>query len=285
MSVVLGMSLISLKTIGIKTTYTFSKQEINPLVLYGESIFKNEKCLSCHTLTLTDSSKISLDGFETSSVSSTWLYHLFENPKQLIARCRMPSFAHLLQNNLSKTRLQTILIKQYITLQHKEIENEWEKMMNQSDSITNEIYKDSRIRVSRKEVLALIAYLKQIPSSPLKVTKDSLQKVKDEIELAKFNDYISNQEKEFKKYLKDKKMIEYGEELFQTYCSVCHRANGKGDLGPSLVDNTTIYGEDFKNQFISIYQGRENGMPEHRSKLKTNQITELIVYIHTLRKK
>jgi mono/diheme cytochrome c family protein len=281
---VLGMTFLSSNFQQKPSVFLPTSDDIDPLVVYGESIFNKEKCMSCHTLTLQDSTKISLDGFSTTTFSSTWLYQLFENPKQLIPRCQMPAFPKLLETSLSKSRLESILVKHTTSFDLNQNEKEWTKMINKSDSISLEIYRESGIQVNRKEVLALIAYLKQIPSSPLKQMQDSIQKEKEAIEVSKTNELISNLENDFKKYQKDKKMIKKGEESFQMYCAVCHKANGSGDLGPSLVDKKSIYGDDVKNMFKTIYLGTENGMPENKSKMTPNQIVELIVYIRSLKK-
>lgn len=282
---VLGLTFFSFNFQQNPSVFLPTNDDINPLVIYGESIFNKENCNSCHTLTLQDSTKISLDGFSTTTFSSTWLYQLFENPKQLIPRCQMPAYTKLLQNSLSKSRLESILVKQSTSFELNQNEKEWTKMVNKSDSISLEIYKESGIRVNRKEVLALIAYLKQIPSSPLKQKQDSIQKEKEAVEVAKTNELISNLESDFKKYQKDKRMIKKGEESFQIYCAVCHKANGTGDLGPNLVDKKSIYGDDAKNMFNTIYIGTEKGMPENKSKMTPNQIVELILYIHSLKEK
>lgn len=41
----------------------------------------------------------------------------------------------------------------------------------------------------------------------------------------------------------------------------CHAANGGGGMGPALSEGRFIYGSNPANLFLSIYQGRPNGMP------------------------
>src|SRR5271166_1367764 len=50
-------------------------------------------------------------------------------------------------------------------------------------------------------------------------------------------------------------------DYLQFDCVGCHAPNGGGGMGPSLSDRRFIYGADPGDIFLSIYQGRPNGMP------------------------
>ena len=47
----------------------------------------------------------------------------------------------------------------------------------------------------------------------------------------------------------------------QFNCVGCHAGNGGGGMGPALSEGRYIYGSTPANLFLSIYQGRPNGMP------------------------
>ncbi|MFB6452774.1 c-type cytochrome [Bradyrhizobium tunisiense] len=65
-------------------------------------------------------------------------------------------------------------------------------------------------------------------------------------------------------------------------CVGCHAANGGGGMGPALSNNTFIYGSQPENIFLSIYQGRPNGMPAWGGVLPDNVIWDLVTYIGKL---
>ncbi len=62
-------------------------------------------------------------------------------------------------------------------------------------------------------------------------------------------------------------------------CVGCHAPNGGGGMGPALSNNTFIYGSQPENIFLSIYQGRPNGMPAWGGVLPDNVIWDLVTYI------
>ena len=51
------------------------------------------------------------------------------------------------------------------------------------------------------------------------------------------------------------------QDFIQFNCVGCHAANGGGGMGPALSEGQFIYGSSPANLFLSIYQGRPNGMP------------------------
>jgi cytochrome c oxidase cbb3-type subunit 3 len=65
-------------------------------------------------------------------------------------------------------------------------------------------------------------------------------------------------------------------------CVGCHAANGGGGMGPSLSDRRYIYGSSAPNLFLSIYQGRPNGMPAWGDVLPESTIWELVAYVQSL---
>ncbi|WP_050385543.1 c-type cytochrome [Bradyrhizobium pachyrhizi] len=62
-------------------------------------------------------------------------------------------------------------------------------------------------------------------------------------------------------------------------CIGCHAANGGGGMGPSLSNNIFTYGSQPENIYLSIYQGRPNGMPAWGAVLPDTVIWDLVTYI------
>ena len=62
-------------------------------------------------------------------------------------------------------------------------------------------------------------------------------------------------------------------------CNGCHADNGGGGMGPALSNTTFIYGEEPENIYLSIYQGRPNGMPAWGAVLPNSVIWDLVTYI------
>ena len=78
----------------------------------------------------------------------------------------------------------------------------------------------------------------------------------------------------------DPKAAERGMKYFISFnCIGCHAANGGGGMGPALSNNIFIYGAQPENIYLSIYQGRPNGMPAWGAVLPDNVIWDLVTYI------
>jgi cytochrome c oxidase cbb3-type subunit III len=65
-------------------------------------------------------------------------------------------------------------------------------------------------------------------------------------------------------------------------CNGCHADNGGGGMGPSLSNNIFTYGSAPENIYLSIYQGRPNGMPTWGAVLPDAVIWDLVTYIGKL---
>jgi cytochrome c oxidase cbb3-type subunit III len=62
-------------------------------------------------------------------------------------------------------------------------------------------------------------------------------------------------------------------------CVGCHAPNGGGGMGPALSNSFFIYGSQPENIYLSIYQGRPNGMPAWGAMLPDSVIWDLVSYI------
>ncbi len=78
--------------------------------------------------------------------------------------------------------------------------------------------------------------------------------------------------------------IAEGEETWNTVCAACHKPDGTGLVGPSLVDPYWKYGETDEAKFVSVSEGRPLGMPPWGAQLGTEKIWKTLAYLETLPK-
>jgi len=84
-------------------------------------------------------------------------------------------------------------------------------------------------------------------------------------------------------YADDPNAVVQGRKLFDSMnCSGCHAALGGGGMGPPLSDREWIYGGEPAAIYLSIVQGRPNGMPAWGRALPPQSIWQLVAYIRTL---
>jgi cytochrome c oxidase cbb3-type subunit 3 len=82
----------------------------------------------------------------------------------------------------------------------------------------------------------------------------------------------------------DAKAMAEGRRMFVRFnCSGCHGGRAGGGMGPSLRDDTWLYGSQEADIFDSIAQGRGKGMPAWRTRLAPDDIWRLVTYIKSLR--
>ena len=85
-------------------------------------------------------------------------------------------------------------------------------------------------------------------------------------------------------YEQDALTLNDGRLYFNRYnCSGCHGGHAGGGMGPSLRDDSWIYGKEDVQSFGSISEGRAHGMPAWGSKLPDEVIWKLVAYIKSLR--
>ena len=83
-------------------------------------------------------------------------------------------------------------------------------------------------------------------------------------------------------YASDPYALSEGKRLYRWMnCVGCH-ANGGGAIGPPLMDDDWIYGNQPENLFATIIQGRPNGMPSFRGRLSNQQVWQLVLYVQSL---
>jgi cytochrome c oxidase cbb3-type subunit 3 len=89
-------------------------------------------------------------------------------------------------------------------------------------------------------------------------------------------------EQQQKEYEGNAYHISEGKRLFTWFnCVGCH-AHGGGDSGPALMDDKWIYGGEIDQIYLTIVQGRPNGMPAFGGKIPSQQIWQLAAYIRSM---
>jgi cytochrome c oxidase cbb3-type subunit 3 len=76
--------------------------------------------------------------------------------------------------------------------------------------------------------------------------------------------------------------VSQGQTLYSAFnCVGCH-AHGGGDVGPPLMDDKWIYGGEIDQVYLSIAQGRPNGMPAFAGLVPPEQMWQLAAYVRSL---
>jgi cytochrome c oxidase cbb3-type subunit 3 len=73
-----------------------------------------------------------------------------------------------------------------------------------------------------------------------------------------------------------------GKRLFESFnCSGCH-FHGGGGMGPALMDDQWSYGGELEQIYMSITQGRPNGMPTFGQTIPEQERWELAAYVRSM---
>jgi cytochrome c oxidase cbb3-type subunit 3 len=83
----------------------------------------------------------------------------------------------------------------------------------------------------------------------------------------------------------DPTAAQLGMDLFnQMNCVGCHAPNGAGGMGPALSNSKFIYGSKPADIYLTIAQGRPNGMPAWGATLPDQAIWQLVSYVQSISK-
>lgn len=80
----------------------------------------------------------------------------------------------------------------------------------------------------------------------------------------------------------DAAAIQEGRQVFATICAACHKPDGTGLVGPSLVDTYWKYGVTDAEKFASVAEGRPLGMPPWMTQLGADKIWKALAFVDTL---
>lgn len=283
LTIVLPISLLSISKSEPTIIYSSIEPKQTVLAEYGKYIYESEGCFNCHTLKvdINNKSLVSLDGY-AGRRSIEFLYDLLKRPKDLMPGSSMPEFAHLHSTPLKKETFSAIL-KQKGVHNSEIIEASWKSLLNEADSIRNSFSDYYNSTPERSEVIALISFLNQIPTSNAQKYIDSLDRVEYLKEEEKWKMLFINSDSIIAQTSKNKDNISAGKNLFAMYCVVCHNEKAEGNIGPNLTDNYWLHGNDFETITQIIVNGTTFGMPEHKSKLTPVQVGKLISYLNSVK--
>ncbi len=83
-------------------------------------------------------------------------------------------------------------------------------------------------------------------------------------------------------YRGDTVAIAEGAEVWKTICVACHKPDGSGLVGPSLIDPYWKYGDSDEALYASVAEGRPLGMPPWGPQLGSEKIWKVLAYMETL---
>ena len=252
------------------------------LELFGEEIFKRENCVACHTLNIeneTDSNK-SLDGYGGLR-SNSWLYEFLIDPPTLIPNCNMPSFNELNRAPINKSDFEKLFLKNGFA--QTDLEKSWSNLMYESNLISKELKEQNANYVPNSEINALIAFIQKIPSSKQKLVRDSISNSLLTNEILVWDEAYKNYDSLNTELSPLAQSEIKGKKLFQENCAACHGRKAQGEIGPNLTDNYWIYGGTKQKISASILNGTQKGMPNHKYRLKPEEVNQLLAYLLSIK--
>lgn len=257
--------------------------EENILKFYGEEIYKRESCYNCHTQQIEKENLqlISLDGLG-GKYSSIWLYHYLLEPDALIPQSSMPPFSNLHISPLDKEFFLKVCKEKGLKKSNDKL---WDDLCHQAEILSEELNSRGRNTTPKNtEVLALISYLQDIPSSKKKIELDSLEYVK-QLNKEKIWDNITwDSTSIILEIANNKENINKGKLLFKSNCSLCHGQQGEGGIGPNLTDEYWLHGGNKLDMARTIVYGiPEKGMIPWKSQLTPTEVGELTSYLTSLK--
>lgn len=259
----------------------------NILVRYGQYLYEREDCASCHTQQVDEASPalVSLDGLG-GKYSNEWHYLYFADPSALVFDSQKDDYLPLYEGSLNRSTLERIAKSEARKFDQEALDELWKNLQLQanivaSSAVYNAADEDAR---ADQEVLALIAYLQQIPRSARQRELDSIQANRLFTDEAAWEEITLDSNSIIFQIAEAPGEHLVGQRLFKGRCSVCHGQVGEGGIGPNLTDDYWLHGGQTLDLARTIVYGvPEKGMISWKSQLSPQQVGEIVGYVKSIR--
>lgn len=247
---------------------------LSPLAAYGRAVFEREACLNCHVLSVEKATAnlISLDG-SGEIYPDLWLYSYLTDPQAIIPDSKKPSYQELNERPLERS-----------FWEGSQATGSWTKLLAEAKAIEANIEAQSAgtgLNVEQTEMLALIAYLQQIPRSKEQQRRDSLEP--STVETDDWRAIRLDSMKPIIELAAQPESQVKGKVLFEKHCSPCHGDAGQGIIGPNLTDAYWLHGGTAREIAQSISYGvPEKGMLVWKNVLRPEEIANLLAYVQSI---
>lgn len=263
-----------------KNIYSVNLENGSLLAAYGEYVYHREGCANCHAQNLKSIKKdlVSLDGLG-GKYSDSYLYYLLVDPESVMEEPKMKPFPHLHETIIDEIKVAHIIQKKLGKRSLYNLENYVNDLYVETDQRRKDLFKNGAINSDRSEIVALIAYLQELPASD-----SELKRQKEEA--TQLNSRMLTTENEVAIILKDTPKeiaVNNGSEIFKINCSPCHGTEAQGIVGPNLTDEYWLHGGSESEIIHTIINGHpEKGMLNWGYQLKANEIASLVAYIRAM---
>jgi mono/diheme cytochrome c family protein len=247
--------------------------ELTPLAAYGALIYKSQSCNVCHTQKIENEvyGFLSLDGVG-GKYRDSWLYHYIYEPRRLLPSSNKLSYRELDSRPLNKERFAKAGRS-----------DSWNELIREAEELRRKL-KEDHIETGNTEILALITYIQQIPSTPRKLRLDSIERQKILAESKRWDEMLADSANVIMMVANDDSNIPKGQFIYQSNCSPCHAADGGGGVGPNLTDDHWIHGGSRADITRIIVEGvPQRGMISYKNMLTPREIGEVVAYTYSLR--
>jgi cytochrome c oxidase cbb3-type subunit III len=269
----------------------FTDSLLTPLAVYGSYIYQREACAHCHSLVYdsTDSKRLSLDGLGKRQFADSWHYRHMMDPGSLSLDSKMPAFPALFINTINAGKLKQLYQQQGYPQSSNHAVIRYKKLQQQAASIAQQLQAQgiSGNNLQQKEIIALIAYLQQIPTGPQRRYKDSLWIAAQKNQALAWDNTNLEDSSSIMQLANStgKETIAAGANLFiKRICYVCHGRQGEGGVGPNLTDEYWLHGSSSKQIMRVIANGiPDHGMQAFKAQLTPEQIASLTAFINTIK--
>lgn len=254
------------------------------LAIYGEYIYQRENCQRCHTQKYEEATarKISLDGLG-GKFSDLWLYHYLLEPRSLNPDSQKESYSHLYSKSLEQPAFERLVAQKLPDIPATEAHTLWTELLWQADVMADVLKQDDVPVEDRTEILALMAYLQQIPASPHKMRLDSIAYAEVLKKKAVWDETLQNDNSIVFTTPATKTNIKKGKSIFLQNCSPCHGSKGDGGIGPNLTDGHWLHGGSKREIANTIIHGiPEKGMTSWKDHLSPEEIGRLVVFVSSM---